>query len=340
MGAMAARQNWAGLWRFAYSHVERGLADGYGAPHLFGLSVDPVNLASERAVMCLFLRGDMAPLEAKVALDVGAPRLTPDGKPAANRPEWMDEAWRIQVGRVSAEKNAEERKKCYGIGYSNVYGSVDRAEVPSCSNISFANFEANSNSWTLFPIDAVLSVPPVAPEERSDFVIDREAGSVCISTSRTCGIFAECGAHEAGALRVEILEAPAPLRLCVGKGATSVWASSLDGEPIETSSRILVTHLTDAQAEGNVFADRARGIMLKWGKGKTLVRNGAAHVSLSLCEPRGYVVYGLDTAGRRVGTLPATALDGVLSFEVSTRGQAGGRIYYEVARKQRGNAPD
>ena len=46
MGAMAARQDWSGLWRFAYSHVERGLADGYGAPHLFDLSVDPVNLAS------------------------------------------------------------------------------------------------------------------------------------------------------------------------------------------------------------------------------------------------------------------------------------------------------
>ena len=349
MGAMAARQNWAGLWRFAYSHVERGLADGYGAPHLFDLSVDPVNQASERAVMCLFLRGDMAPLEAKVALDVGAPRLTPDGKPAANRPEWMDEAWRIQVGRATAATNLEARMECYGIGCTSVCGRVEHAdcvEVPPCSScstrpdISFANFAANNNAWCSFPLDAVLSAPPVISEERSDFVIDREAGSVCIATPRTCGIFAEGGVHKAGALSVEILEASVTPRLSDESGAASVWVSSLDGEPLKTSSRILVMHLTDAQAEGNVFADRARSILLKWGKGKTLVRNDSACVSLSLCKPSGYVVHALDTAGRRVGTLPATALDGVLSFEVSTRGQADGRIYYEVERKQRGNAPD
>ena len=366
MGAMAARQDWSGMWRFAYSHVERGLADGYGAPHLFDLSVDPVNLASERAVMCLFLRGDMAPLETKVALDVGLPRLTPDGKPAANRPEWMDDAWNIQVGRVAAGFSTQRRT---------------------------------------FPLDAVLEVPPVAPQDTPDFVLDRKVGSVIVATPRTCGVFAEGGAHEAGPLRVEIVtqrrrdaeerecsqtsnattvhksslstndtninanvanvevlpmpvpnvanagqdwklnldtgnistmatfsNSSAPLRLCVENNPATVFATSLDGAPLETSSRILVTHLTDAQAEGNVFADRARSILLKWGKGRTLVRNGAARVSLALDHPESCEVWGLATDGTRVERVPAVIENGRLSFTAEIDSGHGARLFYEISR--------
>jgi hypothetical protein len=328
-GTMAARQEWSGMWRFAYSHVERGLADGYGAPHLFDLAVDPVNLASERAVMCLFLRGDMAPLETKVALDVGAPRIPQDGKSAANRPEWMDEAWRIQVGRVAGER-------------------------PLFTNDNWHNCSQIAN---------IHSAPPVAPENRPDFIIDREAGSVIVATPRTCGVFAEGGAHEAGALRVEFLatkntkerkdfvnsvsfvaknnpvnpvndvsETSAPLRLCVENNPATVFATSLDGAPLETSSRILVTHLTDAQAEGNVFAGRARDTLLKWGKGRTLVRNGAARVSLALAAPESCEVWGLATDGTRMERVPATAENGSLSFTADVDSSRGARMFYEILR--------
>ena len=305
MGAMAARQEWSGMWRFAYSHVERGLADGYGAPHLFDLSVDPVNLASERAGMCLFLRGDMEPLETKVALDVGAPRLTPDGKPAANRPEWMDEAWRLQVGRVA--------------GQSSLFTNDNSSQI--------ANINANVANVKVLPMPVSNDVNvgqnwKLNLEDRPDFAIDREAGSIIVATPRTCGLFAEGGAHEAGPLRVECL--------CVENNPATVFATSLDGAPLETSSRILVTHLTDAQAEGNVFADRARSILLKWGKGRTLVRTGAARVSLALDHPESYEVWGLATDGTRVERVPAAAENGRLSFTADVDSSHGARLFYEI----------
>ena len=317
MGTMAARQDWSGLWRFAYSHVERGLADGYGAPHLFDLAVDPVNQASERAVMCLFMRGDMVPLETKVTLDVGAPRITPDGKPAANRPEWMDEAWRLQVGRVAGERPLFTNDNCH-----------------NCSQI------ANINS-----------APPVAPQDTPDFAIDREAGTVIVATPHTCGVFAEGGAHTAGVLKVTLF---ATKNAKIAKdnfdlqfvdngehlefvnnslaSPTTVWATSLDGEPLETSSRILLTHLTDAQAEGNIFADRARNTLLKWGKGRTLVRSGAARVSLALAAPESCEVWGLATDGTRMERVPATAENGRLSFTADIDSGRGARLLYEIAR--------
>lgn len=289
-GTMAARQEWSGMWRFAYSHVERGLADGYGAPHLFDLAVDPVNLASERAVMCIFLRGDMAPLKTKVALDVGAPRIPQDGKPAANRPEWMDEAWRIQVGRVAGKSSLFTSDNC-----------------PQIANIH--------------------SAPPVAPEDRPDFIIDRAAGSVIVATPRTCGVFAEGGAHEAGPLRVECL--------CVENNPATVFATSLDGAPLETSSRILVTHLTDAQAEGNVYAGRVRDTLLRWGKGRTLVRNGAARVSLALDNPEACEIWGLATDGTRMERIEAASENDRLSFTADVDSGRGARMFYEISRNNK-----
>ena len=125
----------------------------------------------------------------------------------------------------------------------------------------------------------------------------------------------------------------APLRLCVENNSATVFVLSLDGEPLETSSRILVTHLTDAQAEGNVFADRARSILLKWGKGRTLVRNGAARVSLALDHPESCEVWGLATDGTRMERVPAAAENGRLSFTADVDSGRGARLFYEIWRK-------
>ena len=61
-GATAAMGDWDGLWRFAYSHTKDGLGDtDVRAPGYFDLAADPLALASDRASVCLFLRGDMPP---------------------------------------------------------------------------------------------------------------------------------------------------------------------------------------------------------------------------------------------------------------------------------------
>lgn len=64
-GAWAAREGWDGLWRFAWSHSVDGVKDPCGqAMNYFDMSGDPLSLASERASMCLFLRGDLKPGDA------------------------------------------------------------------------------------------------------------------------------------------------------------------------------------------------------------------------------------------------------------------------------------
>ncbi len=199
-----------------------------------------------------------------------------------------------------------------------------------------------------------------------------------IVTDQTCGGFAESGRIDAGPLSFEIVESQksnvespsatnhsslvtrhSSLREAgtrhssLGHGVpTTLWASSLDGEPLERSSRILLTHLTDVQGEGSRYADDQRKILLKWGK-MPLIEVGAADVSLRLdgaaathsslvtrhsslngdATSSGITVYSLDTAGNRIAEVPAQLENGVLRFRVCTAGPSGGRIYYEIVRR-------
>lgn len=158
--------------------------------------------------------------------------------------------------------------------------------------------------------------------ENTPLVFDRKRGSFTVDTPRTCGGFAPDGLIDAGALRVTICGAPA-----------AVWASSLDGAPIPQSGRVLLTHVTDVQGEGTVFADERMKTTLKWG-GRPLARIGSADISLALADPSRRVVYEIDTSGQRKREIPSAMANGRLCFAVSTAGPDGGRFCYEIVRAE------
>lgn len=125
------------------------------------------------------------------------------------------------------------------------------------------------------------------------------------------------GKAAAGALEAEVSGAPA-----------AIWASSLDGRPVSSSGRILLTHLTDVQGNGTRYADESREVLLCWGDG-LLVEKGSARVSLRLEHPGKASVYALDMSGARTARLKSTVRGGCLCFEVSTEK---GRFHYEIVR--------
>lgn len=73
LGAYASLQDWAGLWRFAWSHNAenlRSLRDGAA----FDAVNDPMQQLGDRIIHALFLRGDMEPAAEKISMAV------PDGE--------------------------------------------------------------------------------------------------------------------------------------------------------------------------------------------------------------------------------------------------------------------
>lgn len=272
-GAFAALQDWSGVWRFAYAHSEELLSsENSGRPGYFDVASDVLSLMSDKASLCLFLRGDLASAAASEVVEL--------------RPEAI----------VAAK----------GKGFDCVPAKdADRAWS---RRVAVAT-----------PQDA--AAPHVAPTPCA-FRLDRARGSFIINTPRTSGGFAESGVLDCGALSFELVDTPA-----------TVWASSVDPAAgnIAAAKRLVVFHLTDVQADGNVYADQKRQILLKWGSAPSIMRAGSARVSLALSEPTRYKVWSIGTDGARRESIPVQVKNGRLCFTASVKGASTARFAYEVA---------
>ncbi len=301
-GAEAALQDWAGLWRFEWSgETHAAHRPGTLPVRFFDVSHDPLKLASERAGVCLFLRRDLEPLEAAYAVALPEGKLsTPDALIGASaRVDWTAAAWRARIG-------------C----------AVGRA-VPGEPFLSAGDFDeafAKSADEVLEDLGGCASTR----EDQAGVSIDRAQGVLRVATPRTCAVFAEGGTHAAGALRVEIGGAPA-----------TVFATSLDGEPLANSSRMLVTHLTDVQNAGSRYADAAMTVLLDRGRLPYLMRAGEAEIELPCVgNPAEWRVWALSPSGVRVAEIPFRVEDGVLRFTADTaRDPAEATFLYEVVRR-------
>lgn len=160
-GAIGARQDWAGLMRFAWTHNREGLRRSKPLGY-FDMSGDPLGLAAERASICLFLRGDLAPAEADGAF-LFPPAKASDTKknPGSLAPYWaMDwAAWHTKLGVCVADRTPA------GMETLAVYPAAPTAAVA-----------------------ARLRAMPTGGVS-----IDSSAGSFTLDTPRTKGGFAERG---------------------------------------------------------------------------------------------------------------------------------------------------
>lgn len=295
-GAIAALQDWSVLWRFAYSHGREGMFKPMRIGY-FNVSEDPLMLASERASLCLFLRGDAKPLAKTLTIviprDVNT-RLQREGMPSVN-PSWTKVAWETKV-QTAMEKSPAD--STWSIASSNAYSGVGSAEARGL----------------------------VADEPFGGGMIsvDDGKGTFVINTPRTIGGFTEGGTIAAGVLNAEILDTPATL-----------WISALDGRPCESSDRMLLTHLTDIQNTNMKYAEKARRTLLSWGELPHLVQRGRAKVGLKLDNPATITVYAISTSGERLDKVASQVNKGALEFIADTGLRAGdATLLYELAREK------
>ena len=333
-GALAARQGWSGIWRFAWSHTKEGVeAPGSMPIRFFDLHSDPVQRASECATLALYLRGDLPPF---------AP-----GTESAET--WSEEALRDPAGGArqfgSPRKGVSPWERRVGTRSERPISHEETAEPDSHAETAES---AESNSHAEFAESAEGEAGPT-PE-----------GAFRVATPRTCGGFAESGALDCGALRFEIADEGGS-----GGGAprslvpAAVWATSLDGAPLAESRRILVAHVTDAANTGAVFDGPEARSWLEQGATPALVRRGKAkiemtwvpcpgtkpaapdsslftlHSSLRGGDGIAATVYRLSSSGARLAEIPASfdPATGRLSFTADTGyDSASATFFYEIVR--------
>ena len=165
--------------------------------------------------------------------------------------------------------------------------------------------------------------PPVVLPDDDALIVDRTNGTIRLKTERTCGVSIAHGRLVAGPLCADVLS---------GGFATTVAVSSMDCLSIATSRRMLLTHLTDAQANGTRFADESCKRKLEAGTQPILIRDGEVRISLLVEKPSEVAVYGLNASGVRTERIDAAVEDGRLCFTARVRGAKGARICYELTR--------
>ena len=294
LGAEAALQDYDGVWRFDWAN---GVEFDWKPIGYFDVARDPLTRATERAALCLFMRRDMKPLDKTFTLLVEPEKvkgeLARGPRFDLKDPLWF--GWYSRIGSFVGDKSPSAPE------WTGRY-----PEVTAGGDESFRKLV---KKHALRPGGGQM-------------ILDEEKGVFGMVTPRTCGFSVESGSASAGPLSATISMAPA-----------TVWASSLDDKPIEKSSRILLSHVTDVQDHGTVFSDDSRTILLKWGWMPHLMARGVAKISLRLADGATPTVYALRADGSRGDKRPFTFAGGVLSFTADIALKADAATFmYEIVR--------
>jgi len=312
-GALAALQDWDGLWRHVYSYHRENITRP-AAMYYFDVAADPLTQAAERAALCLFLRGDLQPAKHSVAITSTPEALLESAKVSGDRaPSWDRLAWLTRVGwKIGGASDAAEND--LPLVFSGGEGNTLAAGTEQTSLDAFA-----TRHWLPAGNRTDLKKNRIQ-SETGEVTVDAPEGILTLNTARTAGGFAPAGKRiETHAAGIEVLDTCA-----------TVWVSSLDGEPIARSKRLLVTHLTDLQNTGTRYADASRQLLLAWGQLPHLVRAGRATVTLRLQNAERAKVYSLAVNGKRTGELQAKVADGALCVPLSVSADGKARMLYEI----------
>ena len=313
-GALGAAQDWDGIWRFGYSH-QRESVSRPGAMNYFDIATDPLNQAAERASLCLFLRGDLQPAKHAIAIAATPGELLQSPTSSRDKtPPWQSLAWLTRVGWMVGHEsktgkdetalvfpNSEPNTFASGVDQKILGTFRERGWLPANNRT-----DAQKNRFQ---------------SENGEVTIDAPENTLTLDTARTAGGFAPAGRKiTTRAATIEILDTDA-----------TVWVSSLDNNPIATSKRLLITHLTDLQNTEIRYGDRARQILLAWGNLPHLVRDGRATITLRVKNPGRAKVHSLTTSGKRLDAVTASVKGGdTLSIPLSVSAAGKARMLYEV----------
>jgi hypothetical protein len=310
-GCMGAVQDWSVIWRFAYSHSRANLF-APGAANYFDLAADPLNLAADRASVCLFLRGDMEPAKHSVGIAMTEGDLVDDSpKQTGVAPNWHALALLTRVGTYVGDKCPADLALPVRGGDLDPYAGDTGQKLVA---------DLRARGWLSADNKTDLS-RSILQSDNGQLLVDAPRDVLVLNTPRTAGCYAPEG---------ETVEC-GPLTITLDKTDATVWVSSLDGKPLAESKRLLITHLTDLQNSGAKFGERARQTLLDWGRLPHVVLDGRATVRLSLPAAKGAEVWALSTSGKRVAKVAAELKDGVLTVPVTVKGADGARMVYEVA---------
>jgi hypothetical protein len=318
MGAYAALQDWDAVYRFNYNGNLTNSLFSVDTP-MISLNIvnDPISVFSDRLTALLFLRGDVTPAEKEIVfeIDPGAVFSTPDSISSFSE-QFSTLGLVTRLGSMVVSNGP-------AVGVNALAEVTEPNDTPSLGVRAFSD---GSNL-----LATVVSSGIVDPELMDlknqrfksitgEIVLDKSKGRFSVITDKTeAFVFAKEGAITG---QVAVVEASDP---CV------VSVSAMDGNPLATTGRMLILHLTDAQNGGSRFRNKDRNILEEWGDGPVLVRRGSVMLRLKkidLTRQMKCWVVGLSGERMREIQISLSSEEAVLNLQtITTNGVA---LAYEL----------
>ena len=297
MGAYASLQDWDALYRFAWSHSRDGMF-GEHAVRGFDICRDPIGQLTERQVVLMFGRGDVAP--AKETYGYGVTK---------------GEAFGRGLGDMWA--NGLFPHPFTQLGYTSRIGSytADSGESPKL---------ACAKTWTAASKGSIPKFSGETVSDTKEIRISTKAGDLSVNSPRTAAV-CSIDRHDLSA---------GPLAVSGATTFCSVSASSMDGAPLASSRRILLLHITDVQNTGAEFTNEKMTDTKSWGTLPYLAKTGSARVRLANAN-KGLKVYALASDGSRLRAVPATYENGAYAFTAAVAAGEGANtptMMYELSK--------
>ena len=296
MGAYAALQDWDGLYRFAWSHSKANL---FKPSKLSGFDIvtDPVGQLTERQVVLMFGRGDVAPAKETYAYGVTRDESTGRG---------LGDMW----------ANGLFPHPFTQLGYTSKIGSyvADGGKTPALPC---------TKTWSAATRNEIPKFSGKTVSDTREIEIDTKAGDMTVNSPKTAAV-CSIDSHDLTA---------GPLAVSGATTFCSVSASAMDNANLADSRRILILHITNVLNTEITFSNDKMTDTKNWGKLPYLARAGEAKVSLKNANG-GLKLYALAPDGTRLRKVPATYSAGAYSFTVKVAAGEGDNaptMMYELA---------
>ncbi len=295
--AYAAYQDWDGLLFYcATGSFDAGRWSRFHdnpAILVHSQQTDPATWGLSQVCALLYRRGDVRVGQQVVRLAHGPARLWADQSELSALP------FLPALARVEAELTPTDQPAALGLDPAAAIEDRYAAALQALGN-------DRSSAQRIVSDTGELARDP----DPGTFTVDTPA------TQFATGFLARRGDIRLANLRI----------VCATRFAT-IAATSLDGQPLAASRRILVAAVANARNSSTVADGRRLEDM---GKGPVLAESVSANLALAAARPGELKVYALDTlTGERRGEVAATVVDGALSWSI---GPEQTTIYYEVAR--------
>ena len=326
MGAYGAAQGLDILCRYTYCHKNYGLGN---LPLSYFDTLDhPVVTLSERAASAFFLRGDVKESQLQIPLVISKNFF--NAYSAEKTPLLQ------KLGQLYERLSLVGKPKIYlceensTLQFTNTKFFLHTDSNSQTANISIPSFYSDDLSDdTLCNISKLLGKDLINHKSgnyqnaNKQISLNALDGTLKIATQKSEGFVLPAGKSLFGNFA----------KVKSNSSWSSIFLTSLDGQNLVDSQRMLILHLSDIKNTGMRFADTRKTVIYDMGHLPLLLRKATAEILLDI-NPNEWICYALSLNGKRMGEIKITQSGKHGKIVLNTCGKFAPTLAYELVKKQ------